>query len=203
MSKVFTTSLFGNNPRYLVPLLENLSFVQEHLPDWRVRVYRNASVPHGYVNQISQSPVCEISYVDIPNYGLSGTYWRFNAFFDKALTHVICLDADLHLRQIYVDLISDWLQRPERLMSRRRVVHSKDAPLICEWVGLKLPIKRCNVTRPLYELEREHSVYGDDERWLNKLLLPLYAGDHIEYQQQGCESSPHSMTVKIVPELVW
>ena len=54
---VIAFSLWGNEPRYLVPLLESVRILPHLFPAWSIRVYHDASVDHNYVTDLSQRGV--------------------------------------------------------------------------------------------------------------------------------------------------
>ncbi len=54
---VIAYSLWGNEPRYLVPLLENVRILPHLFPAWTIRVYYDASVDHEYVTDLGRRGV--------------------------------------------------------------------------------------------------------------------------------------------------
>jgi hypothetical protein len=92
---VIAYSLWGNEPRYLVPLLENVRILPHLFPAWTIRVYYDASVDHEYVTDLGRRGVQSRQMILPPGQPAHRRLlWRFEAIRDPAVKRFLIRDAD-------------------------------------------------------------------------------------------------------------
>ena len=92
---VIAYSLWGNEPRYLAPLRENVAILPHLFPAWTIRVYHDASVDHSHIADLSRRGV-QMRRMILPQ-GQPGhrrLLWRFEAISDPAVKRFLIRDAD-------------------------------------------------------------------------------------------------------------
>lgn len=108
---VIAYSLWGNAPRYQVPLLENVR-IQPHLfPEWTIRVYHDDSVDRGYLRELAARGV-QLVASEIPD-GVPAhraLLWRFAAASDPTVRRFLIRDADSLLTVKERVAVDAWLQ---------------------------------------------------------------------------------------------
>lgn len=93
MVNVFSYCLYGpNNPRYYVPLLENIKLISSYFVGWRVRIYLGSDVDVQYKDVLKTYNI-----VDIHETGVTGPInmiYRFYAIDDPDVDIMMVRDAD-------------------------------------------------------------------------------------------------------------
>ena len=92
---VISYSLWGNEPRYLVPLRENATILAHLFPAWTMRVHHDASVDHSYIADLRRRGVQTRQMILPPGQpGHRRLLWRFEAISDPAVKRFLIRDAD-------------------------------------------------------------------------------------------------------------
>jgi hypothetical protein len=92
---VIAYSLWGNEPRYLVPLLESVRILPHLFPAWSMRVYHDTNVDHNYVTDLGKRGV-QTRRMILPagQPGHRRLLWRFEAIRDPSVKRFLIRDAD-------------------------------------------------------------------------------------------------------------
>lgn len=106
--KVFSFSLFGENPIYKLGLLKNIEFILKNFPEWKVFVYLPVGYDVEYVKNIKESydNVLIFYMVDEQYYNCT---WRFQAICESYVEVMVCRDADSRVSERDVACINEWL----------------------------------------------------------------------------------------------
>ena len=92
---VIAYSLWGNEPRYLVPLLESVRILPHLFPAWSMRVYHDTTVDHNYVTDLGKRGVQTRRMILPPGQpGHRRLLWRFEAIRDPSVKRFLIRDAD-------------------------------------------------------------------------------------------------------------
>jgi hypothetical protein len=85
---VIAYSLWGNDPRYLVPLSESVRFCRI-FPAWSMRVYYDTTVDHNYVTDLGRRGV-QLRQMILPpgQPAYRRLLWRFEAISDPSVQAV-------------------------------------------------------------------------------------------------------------------
>jgi len=92
---VIAYSLWGNDPRYLAPLSENVRLLPHLFPAWSIRVYYDTTVDHNYVTDLGRRGVQLRQMILAP--GLPAhrrRLWRFEAINDPSVQRFLIRDAN-------------------------------------------------------------------------------------------------------------
>ena len=172
---VIAFSLFGDNPRYLQPLLASAEARVHLYPLWTIRVYVDASVPDAAARKL-QEKGCQLMRVEAG--GVPGTFWRFLVAEDKSVARFLVRDADsvLNIRErVAVDA---WLASERHFHVMRDFYSHTELILAGLWggVGGVLPVSR--LIRE-WRAGRRVFVYNDstaDQTFLREKVWPLVRG---------------------------
>ncbi len=134
---IIAYTLWGNLPRYQVPLLENARIRPHLFPEWTIRVYHDLSVDSGYLAQLSAHGV-QLRPMRLPS-GVPthrGLLWRFEAIADPAVQRFLIRDADSLLtvkERVAVDV---WLRSDFHFHAMRDWYTHTDLLLAGMWGGV-------------------------------------------------------------------
>lgn len=134
---VIAYTLWGNEPRYLVPLMENARIRPHLFPTWRMRVYHDASVDASYLASLAGLGV------DLrPSVLPSGQpphrrlLWRFEVIADPTVKRFLCRDADSLLSVKERVAVDAWLASDRWFHTMRDWYTHTDLILAGMWGGV-------------------------------------------------------------------
>jgi hypothetical protein len=188
---VISYSLWGNNPRYVTPLLENLKIWPHVFPAWTIRVYIDKSVSDDVSNQLKRSGaelVDKTSERDTTFY--SRLLWRFEVANDSKVRRFLVRDADSLLTVKERVAVDAWLASDAYFHMMRDFYTHTDLILAGMWGGVAniLP----NIEK-LWEAYRPPHVQGRtaDQRFLGDLVWPTVSQSCIIHDSAftGCLGS--------------
>lgn len=106
--KVFSFSLFGDNPIYKLGLLKNIDFISKNFPEWKVFVYLPIDYDGEYVKNLKElyNNVLVFEMVDEQYYNCT---WRFQAISETFVDVMVCRDADSRVSERDIAAINEWL----------------------------------------------------------------------------------------------
>jgi tetratricopeptide (TPR) repeat protein len=134
---VIAYSLWGGEPRYLVPLLESVRILPHLFPAWSIRVYYDTTVDHNYVIDLGRRGV-QLRQMILPQ-GQPGhrrLLWRFEAIRDPSVKRFLIRDADSLLTVKERVAVDAWL-RSDRYFHAMRDWHTHtDLILAGMWGGV-------------------------------------------------------------------
>lgn len=134
---VISYCLWGNEPRYLAPLLENVRILPHLFPAWSIRVYYDATVDHHYITDLGKRGV-QLRQMILPQGqpGYRRLLWRFEAIRDPSVQRFLIRDADALLNVKERVAVDAWLDS-DRYFHAMRDWHSHtDLILAGMWGGV-------------------------------------------------------------------
>lgn len=104
--KVFSFSVFGDNPIYKKGFLNNIIPIKKYFPDWKIFLY----VPENYDEDYIQTVLKENVFVfKMKNENYFNCTWRFNAIINENVDVMVCRDADSRVSERDFYAIEEWL----------------------------------------------------------------------------------------------
>lgn len=109
--KIFSFSLWGNNPIYTEGCVKNISLINRYLPDWHSWVFCSTNTNQQLLNRLAMFQ--NIHIVNCPAIEIddcSGMFWRFIPISSSNFEYVAIRDTDSRIspREIYA--IKDWIE---------------------------------------------------------------------------------------------
>ncbi|HEX4366135.1 MAG TPA: hypothetical protein VH023_04865, partial [Rhodopila sp.] len=136
-ANVIAYSLWGNQPRYQVPLLENARIRPHLFAEWTIRVYHDHSVDPAYLRQLAANGV-ELRAMRLPP-GVPvhrGLLWRFEVIADPAVQRFLIRDADSLLTVKERVAVDAWLRSDFHFHAMRDWCTHTDLLLAGMWGGV-------------------------------------------------------------------
>jgi tetratricopeptide (TPR) repeat protein len=134
---VIAYSLWGNEPRYLVPLLENVRILPHLFPAWSIRVYYDTTVDHNYITDLGRRGVqCRQMILAPGQPGHRRLLWRFEAIRDPSVKRFLIRDADALLCVKERVAVDAWLQSRYFFHAMRDWYTHTDLILAGMWGGV-------------------------------------------------------------------
>ncbi|MDR3532684.1 MAG: hypothetical protein P4L90_19290 [Rhodopila sp.] len=134
---VISYALWGNLPRYHVPLLENARIRPHLFPEWTIRVYHDHTVDPAYLAALTNHGV-ELRPMGLPE-GVPahrGLLWRFEAIADPTVRRFLIRDADSLLTVKERVAVDAWLQSDFHFHAMRDWYTHTDLLLAGMWGGV-------------------------------------------------------------------
>jgi hypothetical protein len=134
---VIAYCLWGNEPRYRVPLLENVRILPHLFPGWTIRLYHDQSVEAGYIADLKARGV-QLRPMTLP----AGVplhrklLWRFDVIADPAVKRFLIRDADALLCVKERVAVDAWLQSRYHFHAMRDWYSHTDLLLAGMWGGV-------------------------------------------------------------------
>lgn len=141
-------------------------------------VYHDKTVSQEILDQIIDSK-CKLILMN-PSIGFSGSFWRFLPWNDPAIDRWISRDADSLMGIREKNAVDQWVDsgKPVHIM-RDHCFHKKSVMAGMFGISNNLYHKHIGIP-PKVELEiignHEQMIYGDDEKFLDKVLGSLARG---------------------------
>jgi tetratricopeptide (TPR) repeat protein len=134
---VIAYSLWGNESRYLVPLLESVRMLPHLFPAWSIRVYYDTSVNHDYVLDLGRRGV-QLRQMILPagQPAHRRLLWRFEAIRDPSVKRFLIRDADSLLSIKERVAVDDWLRSEQWFHGMRDWYTHTDLMLAGMWGGV-------------------------------------------------------------------
>lgn len=134
---VIAYTLWGNQPRYQVPLLENARIRPHLFPEWTIRVYHDHSVDPAYLRQLAANGV-ELRTMRLSP-GMPahrGLLWRFEVIADPVIQRFLIRDADSLLTVKERVAVDAWLRSDFHFHAMRDWYTHTDLLLAGMWGGV-------------------------------------------------------------------
>lgn len=134
---VIAYCLWGNDPRYHVPLLENTRILRHLFPAWTMRVYHDATVDPSYLAMLRERGVDLRPMVLPPDLPVHRKLlWRFEVASDPTVRRFLCRDADSLLTVKERVAVDAWLQSAFHFHAMRDWYTHTDLLLAGMWGGV-------------------------------------------------------------------
>jgi tetratricopeptide (TPR) repeat protein len=134
---VIAYCVWGNEPRYQVPLLESVRILPHLFPAWSMRVYYDTSVDHNYVTDLGRRGV-QLRQMILPpgQPGHRRLLWRFEAINDPSVKRFLIRDADSLLTVKERVAVDAWLRSDRYFHTMRDWYTHTDLVLAGMWGGV-------------------------------------------------------------------
>jgi hypothetical protein len=163
---VIAYSLWGAEPRYLVPLLESIRILPHLFPAWSIRVYYDATVDHNYITDLGRRGVQLRQMMLSPGQpGHRRLLWRFEAIRDPSVRRFLIRDADSLLNIKERVAVDAWLNSGRYFHTMRDWYTHTDLILAGMWGGVG------NILPPPTELFRASTVWRLENDHIDQDLL--------------------------------
>lgn len=182
MKGLISFSLYGNAPKYVLGLYENLDLAPEIYPGWDVRVYIER---HHYATAKIRRRWPQVQVVEKPpTPGSSGMFWRLESVLDQAYSHVIVRDVDSRLSHRERSIVSDWIASERALHVIRDHPAHNLIPVLGGAHGY-MPAKFPDMAQWLRSWQHSNR-YGDDEKFLHVVVWDSTpSGERLVHTSQG------------------
>jgi hypothetical protein len=157
---IIAYALWGNAPRYHVPLLENVRILPHLFPEWTIRVYHDHTVDPAYLTELRTRNVQLRPTVlprDVPAH--RALLWRFEVIADPTVRRFLIRDADSLLTVKERVAVDAWLHAGFHFHAMRDWYTHTDLLLAGMWggVGGILPAPAALLrAQPLWRMETNH-----------------------------------------------
>ena len=104
---VFSFSLYGNNPIYLIGVVKNLEIINYLFPDWKTIISYADNVDKNIITELRDKGAILIEKDH--KFSFTGMFWRFLPICDTSVDVMISRDCDsrLCMREKYA--VDDWI----------------------------------------------------------------------------------------------
>jgi hypothetical protein len=174
---VIAYALWGNEPRYHVPLLENVRLMPHLFPGWTIRVYHDHTVDPAYLTELTARGVALQPMrlpVDSPSH--RGLLWRFEVIADPSVRRFLIRDADSLLTVKERVAVDAWLASAFHFHTMRDWYTHTDLVLAGMWGGvggiLPAPAELMQA-RTFWRVETNHI----DQDLLSETVWPAIRGN--------------------------
>jgi hypothetical protein len=188
---VIAYCLWGREPRYCVPLMENVRILPHLFPGWTIRLYHDASVDAGFLAQlgahgVDPRPMALPAGVQ-PHRRL---LWRFAVVADPSVRRFLIRDADSLLSVKERVAVDAWLQSGYRFHAMRDWFTHTDLLLAGLWGGvggILPPVETLLGHYTAWRMENDHV----DQDLLAETVWPAIRGDVLIHDSvfTGCLGS--------------
>jgi len=162
MNKIFSTSSYGNNPRYIVGVHRQYELAKKYYPDWEFRLYVD--------NKENYSSLCDANIIEVKD-GSHGVFWRFMPLFEDGENVTIVRDADGRVTVREQMAVNEWLDTDKIFHIYRDHEAHFQYPIIACAFGLKgrLPDDILNVMK---HFMFNTNYYTNDQVFLRDFVFP-------------------------------
>lgn len=171
--RVIAVSLWGDQPKYLDGILVTSALAKRLYPDWRVRIYVDATVPAATLDRLRERGA-EVVLMPVPKNRQVARLWRFLAADDPAIGLFLCRDCDSPIYPKEANAVTEWIRSQRPFHAMRDHPYQAELMLAGMWGGVagllpQLGPKIAELdTTPLNPLNA-----WIDQRFLAKEVWPL------------------------------
>lgn len=163
--RIIAVSLYGDEPRYLIPALQLPIDAKLYYPDWEVVYFVDRSVTPNVLSELKSRGVL-LRFMDDSGES-NGMFWRFRAVGEPGAERVIFRDADSLLTEREAEAVEQWISTGKALhILRDHPFHHYK--VLAGMFGVKVS----ETTRTLATLRSESNAYAEDINALVEKLLP-------------------------------
>jgi len=167
---ILSTSVFGDNPRYVVGIHRQYELAKYYFPNWEFRVY---------VDDRSKINI-DATIIEIKD-GSYGAFWRFLPLFEAADNIVVVRDADSRITPREAMAIYQWIQSGIRFhIIRDHPLHFRK-PILAGLFALRGKLDQSFHDAMLPYMTGAHS-YGTDEEYLETVIYPHIRNDCLVHE---------------------
>lgn len=174
--KIISYALWGNDRRYVDPLMTNIKVAEELFPDWKVVVYISGSTTKEVKDELKSLGADVYECGESPD--TRGAFWRFRALSLPDADVVIIRDADSALTVRDKSMVEHWIASDRDFyLCRDHPFHVR--PIICCSWGAKG--KGIEKIKNIADYDPGYSNYGDDEKFLAQFVYLKYRKEFLVF----------------------
>ena len=196
MKRVVSFSLWGNDSKYNIGIIENSKLRTQIYPDWKTVIYLGQSTPSSTVASLKSIPDTDLVFMDSAG-DWTGMFWRFLPAFDERIDVMISRDADSRLSQREKDAVDEWLLSDKDFHIMRDHPYHNTAILGGMWGVRNNLLNKLNISM---EVPSDGNFWQVDQNYLRKDVYPKvkeYSCIHDSYNLLGENQSKPFPTDRI------
>jgi len=170
MNKIISFCLWGNNPKYLVGMSKNIQLAKEIYPDWKVKIFVDATVPMGYKFEYEENENVEV----IRKFDEIGD-WKFSLRRFEAAENdddiIILRDADSRLNYREKAAVDEWLQSDKDFHVMRDHPYHKFV-ILAGMCGFRNGVLK-DIKKVVDNYSNVNYNYGEDYNFLLNCVYPM------------------------------
>lgn len=112
--KCISFSIFGNDNKYLIGALKNITLAEKLLPDYICYFFYDNSVPSHLIDEIKQASNTKL--FDMSGSNIPGTMWRFLAIDFPEVALMLSRDTDSRLSNRECSIVREWEEKATKFM---------------------------------------------------------------------------------------
>jgi hypothetical protein len=163
MNKIITTSVYGDNPRYIIGAKRQVELAKEFYPNWKFRIYADDA---SKFNDIQDT--AEIVEIKDKSHGV---FWRFMPMFESEDNVVIVRDADGRITLREQIAVNEWLASDKKFHTFRDHEAHFQFPVIACAFGY-----RGKLSNELFDIMSKFmtntNYYTNDQVYLRDFVFP-------------------------------
>ncbi len=177
MKKVITFSLWGDNPKYLTGVSENIKLVKTLYPEYECWFYvHKPTVPDNVIDIINSYDHTKIIYKHDGLMVGKPMMWRFEAIDDPDVEIMLSRDLDSRIYEREVIAVNEWLQSGKLFhIMRDHPLHHK-CYILGGMFGTKKNDKIPSWTN-LIKNYKQNGTWGYDQYFLRDIIYPIIISD--------------------------
>ena len=191
LKKYVVFQIWGNDPLFLIGLIENVKLSPQIYPKWKIRIYYN-DVPDHWLLRIKKYPVELIK--ETFNKKIKFQIWRILPLFDKKVDIFICRDADSRINYREKAAVDNWLESEKPLHIMRDHPRGHKSIILAGMCGFNNRVIRKTIKLKDSDLIHKLKLNDrdTDQEFLRKFIFPFFAHNHIAHDKYnhfnyGCE----------------
>lgn len=202
LKKAFSFSLFGNNDKYCIGMVENVEIIKKKYIDWDIYIFFY-NIPKNILEILKYYKCILIEYKE-KMYDWEGLLWRFNLFNYKSIDIWISRDADSRISDREMSLVNDWIISPYPFhIIRDHQGHG--ITILAGLFGVKnyffsnLDFKNLiDIYRKTYNYNNPRfKIGGIDQYFLDKHIWPLILKNHMAHiSLNSLSKTPNDILIK-------
>lgn len=160
--KIFSLSVYGNNPRYIVGAKRQIELAKEFYPDFRVRLYTDNVENYEFDSKVD--------LIDRRGYS-NGVFWRFEPLFESEENIVIVRDSDGRITVREQMAVNEWLNSEQKFHTFRDHEAHYEFPVIACAFGYKGKLSS-GLLGKMNEFVQNPFYYTNDQIYLKDHVFP-------------------------------
>lgn len=188
MKKVISFSLWGNDPKYCVGAIKNVSLAKSYYPEWECWFYCGKSVPANIISEL-EFMGAKVIMKDVEG-DWTGMFWRFEPITDPSVDVMISRDCDSRLSSREAIAVNQWLST-DRLFHIMRDHPAHATEILGGMWGARKPI--LGDMKHLMLAYNKGNFWQVDQNFLREVIWPRVAYSsctHDEFFVQAPFPSP-------------
>ena len=182
LKKYVVFQIWGNDPLFLIGLIENVKLSPQIYPKWKIRIYYN-DVPDHWLLRIKKYPVELIK--ETFNKKIKFQIWRILPLFDKKVDIFICRDADSRINYREKAAVDNWLESEKPLHIMRDHPRGHKSIILAGMCGFNNRVIRKTIKLKDSDLIHKLKLNDrdTDQEFLRKVIFPFFAHNHIAHDK--------------------